>query len=197
MERLRLRYIIHVIAAVLAFMMGLGWVDFFLLLKLSNVPVERLSVIQLPMVIVSPTPVPAPRDQTKAAEKDKQEALKGGKKDWLDYWPAVVELEGKLGIKTFFGPPNFGENPETDSKERSWILSLNKPIKVRGITDPDPVLSIPTENVQNLQLVLPKPYEEWLGKKVVVRGTLFHAHTGHHHTDVLMDVLSISLAASD
>jgi len=128
---------------------------------------------------------------------EKQEALESDKKEWLDYWPAVVELEGKLSIETFFGPPNFGENPKTDSKERSWILSLNKPINVRGKTDPDPGLSTPAENVRNLQLVLSVPRKELIGKKVIVKGTLFHAHTGHHHTDALMNVQSISLATPD
>jgi hypothetical protein len=48
-----------------------------------------------------------------------------------------------------------------------------------------------------LQLVLSVPRKELIGKKVIVKGTLFHAHTGHHHTDVLMNVESISLAAPD
>jgi hypothetical protein len=30
-----------------------------------------------------------------------------------------------------------------------------------------------------------------IGKQVVVKGTLFHAHTGHHYTDVVMNVESI------
>jgi len=129
-------------------------------------------------------------DKQQAAEK--QVSLKSDKTEWLDYWPAVVELEGKLDIKTIFGPPNFGENPETDSKERSWILSLSKPINVLGKTDdPDLGLSTSVENVRILQLVLPKSHKELIGKKVIVKGTLFHAHTGHHHTDVLMDVQSI------
>jgi hypothetical protein len=42
----------------------------------------------------------------------KLEALESDRKEWLDYWPAVVQVEGKLNIKTFFGPPNFGENPD-------------------------------------------------------------------------------------
>src|SRR5690606_37868318 len=55
--------------------------------------------------------------------------------EWLDYWPAVVELKGELSVETFFGPPNFGEDPETDTKERHWILTLDKPINVRGRKD--------------------------------------------------------------
>ena len=112
-------------------------------------------------------------------------------KDWLDYWPAVVELKGELSVETFFGPPNFGEDPETDTKERHWILTLDKPINVRGRKDPDPGLAPSVENVDKLQLVLSKTATELVGKKVKIKGTLFHAHTGHHHTDVLLEVETI------
>lgn len=133
----------------------------------------------------------------KQKEPDNQKTLENVSTEWLDYWPAVVELEGKLSIKTFFGPPNFGENPETDSKEKSWLLSLDKPINVRAKTETDPTLGPSVDNVRELQLVLHEPRRDLIGKKVVVKGTLFHAHTGHHHTDVLLDVESISLATSD
>ena len=129
--------------------------------------------------------------------KKKLEAQENQKKECVDYWPVVVELKGKLSIRTFFGPPNFGENPKADSKERSWILSLDKSINVRAKTEADSILGPSVEDVRELQLVLPKPNRELIGKKVIVKGTIFHAHTGHHHTDVLMDVQSISLAASD
>ena len=134
-------------------------------------------------------------DKQQAPEK--QETQEREKKEWVEYSPAVVELEGKLSIKTSWGPPNFGENPETDSKERSWILSLDKPINVRGKTDPDPGLNTSVEDVRELQLVLHKPRRELIGKTVIVKGTLFHAHTGHHHRDVLMDVQSIGLLVSN
>lgn len=133
----------------------------------------------------------------KQEEPNNQKTPENAKTEWLEYEPAVVELEGKLSIKTFFGPPNFGENPETDSKERSWILSLDKPINVQSKDETDPVLGPSVENVRELQLVLHEPRRELIGKKVRVKGTLFHAHTGHHHTDVLMDVQSISLAVSE
>jgi hypothetical protein len=34
-------------------------------------------------------------------------------------------------------------------------------------------------------------HRAFIGKQVVVKGTLFHAHTGHHYTDVVMKVESI------
>jgi hypothetical protein len=128
---------------------------------------------------------------------EKQEALESQKKEWLGYWPAVVELEGKLSVKTFFGPPNFGENPKTDSKQRSRILSLDKPINVRAKDETDPTLGPSVDNVRELQLIFDESLRELIGKKVIVKGTLLHAHSGYHHTDVLLDVESIRLAASD
>ncbi|PYS43778.1 MAG: hypothetical protein DMF71_06155, partial [Acidobacteria bacterium] len=32
-----------------------------------------------------------------------------------------------------------------------------------------------------------------IGKRLRVRGTLFHAHTGHHFTRVLMDAQSLTV----
>jgi hypothetical protein len=146
---------------------------------------------------------PDKQEQTKsqkeqAAPKQEQpngeKALDNVKADWLEYEPAVVELEGKLIIKTFFGPPNFGEEPETDFKEETRILSLDRPVNVRSRDETDSVLGPPIKNVRELQLVFDGPLKQWVGKKLGVKGSLFHAHTGHHHTDVLLNVESISLA---
>jgi hypothetical protein len=128
----------------------------------------------------------------------KQDARESQKKAWVDYEPAVVELKGKLVVKTYFGPPNYGENPRTDSKEKEWVVYLNKPINVRKKTGPDAEYeNTSIEDVGELQLVLSIPHKEWIGKKVIVKGTLFRAISGHHHTEVLMHVQSISLAAPD
>ena len=117
---------------------------------------------------------------------------------WLSYEPAVVELRGKLTTKWFYGPPNFGENPKTDAKEEFFILILSKAINVRGNTDIESDFNrISVEHVREMELVLSVPHKNLIGKNVIVKGTLFHAFTGHHHTDVLMSVQSISLAESD
>jgi hypothetical protein len=42
----------------------------------------------------------------------------------------TIELSGVLHRKVFWGPPNFGENPETDSKFALWIISLSKPLVI-------------------------------------------------------------------
>jgi len=118
-------------------------------------------------------------------------------KDWLSYEPAVVELKGKLMTKMYYGPTNFGEHPKTDSKETPPILVLSKPVNVRRNPDSDIEYNrISVEHVRKIELVLTIPQKNMMGKNVIVSGTLFHAFTGHHHTDVLMRVQSISLAVS-
>ena len=114
--------------------------------------------------------------------------------EWWEYEPAVVELEGRLTIKTFFGPPNFGEDPKTDSKEETRILVLDEPINVRAKIETDPISGPSVENVRELQVVFDGPLRELVGKKIIVKGMLFHAFTGHHFTDVLIKVESITVA---
>ena len=110
-------------------------------------------------------------------------------KGWVSYQPAVVELKGTLSVRRYYGPPNYGENPKTDSKETMFILTLSQPVNVRGNTDPKAGLEKNSvKNIRRIQLVLTIPYKGLIGKRVLVKGTLFHAFTGHHHTDVLMDV---------
>lgn len=119
-------------------------------------------------------------------------------KEWLSYEPVVVELRGKLITKWYYGPPNYGEDPKTDSRELLPVLLLSKPVNVRGNSDPaGPEEQVSVEHVRKMELVLTIPHKNMIGKNVIVKGTLFHGFTGHHHTDVLMDVQSISLAVSD
>ena len=116
------------------------------------------------------------------------------KKEWLSYQPTVVELKGTLSVKTYYGPPNYGENPDTDTKEALPILVLSKPVSVCGNPDPKAGFDRRTvEDVREIQLILTVPHKEFIGKTVLVKGTLFHAFTGHHHTDVLLDARSIKL----
>jgi hypothetical protein len=109
----------------------------------------------------------------------------------LSYEPAVVELEGILTIKKYFGPPYYGEHPKTDKKEGQWILRLNEPVDVIGDDRYPETMSV--LGVRDIQLVLSGRHSELIGKEVLAKGTLFHRLTAHHHTDVLLEVQSISL----
>jgi hypothetical protein len=108
--------------------------------------------------------------------------------------PKVVLLEGELLKVAKYGPPNYGEHPESDAKYDIPILLLKYPIQVKeDVADPrnKPALS----NVSFVQLIfLDKPsteYWRYANRDILVTGTLFHAQTGHHYTEVLLTVKTI------
>lgn len=108
----------------------------------------------------------------------------------LHYSGDVVTLTGKVKLRTFFGPPNYGETPDTDSRETQAILLLGKPICVEANSkdnenaeqDQREVTLVPLGK-ENL-----KDYE---GMQIMVQGTLYHAFNGHHHTPVLIEIKHI------
>ncbi|MGY3265284.1 DUF4431 domain-containing protein [Lysobacter sp. HA35] len=104
----------------------------------------------------------------------------------LPYGPTVVKLSGTLSTRTFYGPPNYGEDPLTDSRERQVLLRLDAPICTTTSPDGDDVAEKDQREVTltfaDLDL---RPY---IGKHVRIEGTLFHAITAHHHTSVLIDI---------
>ncbi len=108
----------------------------------------------------------------------------------LHYEGAPLTLAGKITLQTFYGPPNYGENPDTDSRETQAILLLSKPICVQANPSSSDVAE---KNQVRVTLVPPEGVDFGLykGKKVTLRGTLFHANTGHHRTPVLMQVKNI------
>jgi hypothetical protein len=112
---------------------------------------------------------------------------------WLSYEPETVELQGRLILRWKYGPPNFGERPKTDRKVRVPMLALTDSINVRRTQD-DGHNSQSVEGIRRIQLVVSDTgtsYRHLIGKEVVVKGTLFHAFSGHHYTDVLITVRSI------
>jgi hypothetical protein len=112
---------------------------------------------------------------------------------WLSYEPETVELAGRLVIQTKYGPPNFGEDPKTDQKLRVPILILTDAVSMipdRG----DGFNAQPAYGIKQVQLVFINAgitYKNLIGQPVVVKGMLFHAFTGHHYTDVLLQVNSL------
>lgn len=108
----------------------------------------------------------------------------------LHYEGDPVALAGKVTLRTFYGPPNYGENPKTDSRETQAILVLSKPICVE---ENQTFYAEKEKNQQKITLVPPKGvnFGSYRGRFVTVEGTLFHAHTAHHRTRVLMQVIHI------
>ena len=105
----------------------------------------------------------------------------------LNYNEDGVVMTGKVMIKTFFGPPNYGENPSTDSKETQAILKLDQPV----CTNADPKNDEEAEaGLTEITLVPMQKinFRSYANKRIRVTGNLFHAFTGHHHTSVLISV---------
>jgi hypothetical protein len=111
---------------------------------------------------------------------------------FLSYEPEVVELDGQLIVESKYGPPNFGEQPKTDQKVRVALLVLRSGVSMLPADDDGPNRSV--HHIKQIQLAFSNSetsHKKLFGKQVVVTGTLFHAHTGHHYTEVVMNVESI------
>jgi hypothetical protein len=113
----------------------------------------------------------------------------------LSYEPTVVKIAGSLERKTVPGPPNYESVRNGDKPETYWFVKLSEPICVAE-DEKEPDLNPAKKGVGRIQLVLSPDayaaYKELVGKRVVVSGTLFGAITGHHHTPVLLTVLTLS-----
>src|SRR5689334_20472365 len=102
----------------------------------------------------------------------------------LKYEPAKVTLEGVIRVRVDFGPPNYGENPKTDSKEPHLYLHLDKTVCVDADGDQEAAKDV---KLMEMVYFVKSPFrDEWLGKHVSVSGTLFGWQTAHHHTPVLI-----------
>jgi hypothetical protein len=113
---------------------------------------------------------------------------------WLSYEPETVELAGRLVIQNKYGPPNYGEQPKTDEKVRIPVLILSEAVNVLPNENDDGPNGQHAYDVRQIQLAFiegPMDHDKLIGQQVVVKGTLFHQHTGHHYTKVVMKVRSI------
>jgi hypothetical protein len=99
---------------------------------------------------------------------------------------------GKIELKDNYGTPNYGENPETDAVERyyffipnDWIiLEYNFPDnKEGGLVKEMQIVADPSiiRDIYNSDYI----YE--------IKGSLFMAHTGHHHSPVLIQLNEINI----
>jgi hypothetical protein len=100
------------------------------------------------------------------------------------YGPELVAVTGRIFLRTDFGPPGYGEDPATDSRERHIYIKLDEPLCADEDAEGEA-----EANVRAMEMVyfIHLPFKhEWVGKHVSVTGTLFHGITGHHWTKVLI-----------
>jgi len=110
----------------------------------------------------------------------------------LKYEPEIVELKGMVKRVVFPGRPNYENVKAGDEPEPYYVLFLSKGVCVQG--DPKDDINCEAEkDVKSIQLIINdyKKYRPLLGKSVIVKGELLCAQTGHHHTNVLLQVKSM------
>ncbi|HWF63942.1 MAG TPA: hypothetical protein VN685_04955 [Rhizomicrobium sp.] len=85
-----------------------------------------------------------------------------------------IRISGVLVRRAAFGPPNYGENPKTDSRLAYWVVELDVPIKV--ITGLDIDVPSQTITVHEMQILrgpgLREDVDSFRGMHVVVRGVI-------------------------
>lgn len=111
----------------------------------------------------------------------------------LSYEPNSVVLKGKVIEKTFYGPPNYGESPKTDAKEKQLILSLSENVCIAASSFNK--TNIAESNVNEVTLVILGEVPNIKNKRIKVSGSVFHAHTGHHRTPLLIAVASVDVVS--
>ena len=95
------------------------------------------------------------------------------------------EISGILTYKMFWGPPNYGEDTLTDSKEIDPILILDHPINIIANKDDD--VNESKYNVSEIQVITYTPLDNLKNKKISIKGIFFSSISGHHHTDALIE----------
>jgi len=125
------------------------------------------------------------------AESETTETKKENATEY-QYEPAISIIHGTLSTKLYWGPPGYGEDTTVDERENVYLLLLEKGINIKAPKkDLSDGYNAAINNVMQLQLVNQQSLDAYLHKNVTVTGTLFGAQTGHHHTDVLLDVKTI------
>ena len=98
-----------------------------------------------------------------------------------------IVLSGVLKREVFPGPPNYESIEGGDEPEPYWILNTPNNLCTKG--------SMEWGEKNQLQLILSadlyKEKRKYLNHSVLVSGSLVYAVTGHHHTPVMIDVVSI------
>jgi len=104
----------------------------------------------------------------------------------------IVTLSGKITTALAYGPPNFGENPETDSKDEYIVLTIREPISIKGS---DGVI---TKGITRIQLAFLPESKGLLNKigqdKISITGKITLASSPYHHESSIIFVKSFTEA---
>lgn len=149
--------------------------------KLRNLEILTLSIV----FIFGASILHAQEIKQPHRDKKKSNRVTG---QWYDYGKIVV-LRGVLDTVHTFGPPNYGENPETDAKVIYFTVNLRKPISIRG----NPNDEFNRDTIRGISRIQIKLYEsekllEVLGKRIKVKGKLWRQSVGSDYTGAVIDI---------
>ena len=105
------------------------------------------------------------------------------------YEPAVTTVTGKLERRTYPGPPNYESVQAGDDAETGLYLHLASPVCINAT--PGDEINREQRDVLVIQLNLDAEQyaalRPLLGKTITLRGTLYAAHTAHHHAPSVLN----------
>lgn len=105
-------------------------------------------------------------------------------------------LSGKLTRRLVWGPPNYGEDPKTDSQYHLWFLELDHPISVATGRDfglPEKQVSMKEIQLSSGSRVGP-PQLKLQGAHVLVAGRLDTQMFPTDRTPAVIDAASVTIS---
>lgn len=113
----------------------------------------------------------------------------------------IITVSGTLHSKLFPGPPEYSCIENGDRKDYCWVLELDKPSFLLALNTPINELSLELSDIlkrsdaNQVIVILEKNMKnfspEYENKNVIIQGHLFHAHTAHHYTPMLIQAKQI------
>lgn len=107
-----------------------------------------------------------------------------------------ISVEGRMVKRTFAGPPNYKSIRHGDVPETAWVLKLDNPVCVYPVqADRE---NEAANDIGQLQLVFMERRQlreahRLIARHVVATGKFFSAHSGHHHTSILLEIVDIRM----
>jgi hypothetical protein len=103
-----------------------------------------------------------------------------------------IRISGILVLRMTYGPPNYGENPKTDSRFAYWVVKLDYPIAV--ITGID--IGMPSQMVTAREMQIRRrpglvDVGPFRGKHVIVQGVVGTQEFAEDMTPVIIDASSM------
>ena len=100
------------------------------------------------------------------------------------YGPTLVRLSGVVVYEEHYGPPNFGENPQTDRRVVVPVLHLDRAIRV--VSRPGDSINATIDSVTRVGVVGSFDPQALSNQHVTLEGTLFERQTADQVTAVMM-----------